>query len=167
MVGMFAQLSAGPIVPYRHAVPQYARLGRNPVGWEALLRGGSLMAMGLAKKRALADPLGAVLNSIYSGAATSPVTPIEAWYAAWGFLLQLYLDFSAYSDIAIGIGLCFGITLPINFNSPLKASSVAEYVNRWHVSLVTFTRASGACPSPRPSAGTWWHGAWRRCWPMR
>lgn len=136
----FGQLPAGPIGAYGRMAPQFARLGfAAPTGAD-IARGGALVLAGVVKKTWLADPMARKVDAVLTAVHLGAVTPVEAWTAAWGYTLQLYLDFSAYSDIAIGVGLCFGLLLPINFNSPLKASSPGQYVMRWHMSLMTFVR---------------------------
>lgn len=136
----FGQLPAGPIGAYGRMAPQFARLGLRPPAAADIARGAALVLAGVVKKCWLADPMARKVDAVLIAANLGPVTPLEAWTAAWGFMLQLYLDFSAYSDIAIGVGLCFGLMLPINFNSPLKASSPGQYVMRWHMSLMAFVR---------------------------
>jgi alginate O-acetyltransferase complex protein AlgI len=136
----FGQLPAGPIAAYKRMAGQYARLGRERVAPALLARGLTLVLAGIVKKTWLADPLARKVDAVFLGASVGGVTPLEAWSAAWGFLLQLYFDFSAYSDVAIGVGLCFGLALPINFNSPLKADGPGQYVLRWHISLMMFVR---------------------------
>lgn len=136
----FGQLPAGPIGAYGRMAPQFARLGLTPPAAADVARGVALILAGVVKKCWLADPMARKVEAVLIAADLGPVTPLEAWTAAWGFMLQLYLDFSAYSDIAIGVGLCFGLLLPINFNSPLKAASPGQYVMRWHMSLMAFVR---------------------------
>lgn len=136
----FGQLPAGPIGAWSRMAPQFARLGLNGPGDADIARGLALVLMGFNKKLWLADPIGRRVDSILIGANLGSITPLEAWTLAWGYMLQLYFDFSAYSDIAIGIGLCFGLLLPINFNSPLKSATPGQYVMRWHISLMTFAR---------------------------
>jgi D-alanyl-lipoteichoic acid acyltransferase DltB (MBOAT superfamily) len=136
----FGQLPAGPIGAYARMAPQYARLGLARVDAASVARGLTLILAGIIKKTWLADPVARKVDAILLGADLGSITPIEAWTGAWGFLLQLYLDFSAYSDIAIGVGLCFGLILPINFNSPLKARTPGAYVMRWHISMMMFVR---------------------------
>lgn len=136
----FGQLPAGPIAAYGRMAPQFARLGfMAPTGAD-IARGGALVLAGIVKKTWLADPMARKVDAVLTAVDLGGVTPVEAWTAAWGYTLQLYLDFSAYSDIAIGVGLCFGLLLPINFNSPLKAASPGQYVMRWHMSLMAFVR---------------------------
>ena len=98
------------------------------------------MLAGVVKKTWLADPMARKVDAVLTAVDLGTVTPLETWTAAWGYMLQLYFDFSAYSDIAIGAGLCFGLLLPINFDSPLKAATPGQYVMRWHISLMTFVR---------------------------
>lgn len=136
----FGQLPAGPIGAYGRMAPQFARLGLTTPAAADIARGAALVLAGVVKKCWLADPMARKVDAVLIAADLGPVTPLEAWTAAWGFMLQLYLDFSAYSDIAIGVGLCFGLMLPINFNSPLKATSPGQYVMRWHMSLLSFVR---------------------------
>ncbi|OWR01231.1 MBOAT family O-acyltransferase [Sphingopyxis witflariensis] len=139
-ISFFGQLPAGPIAPYARMAPQFAQLGAAPPASDTIAKGVTLILAGIVKKIWLADPLASMVDALFAGAAAGSVTPLEAWAAAWGFMLQLYFDFSAYSDIAIGVALCFGILLPINFNSPLKASTPGQYVMRWHISLMMFVR---------------------------
>ena len=136
----FGQLPAGPIGAYGRMAPQFARLGFTAPTGADIARGGALVLAGIVKKTWLSDPMARKVDAVLTAVDLGGVTPVEAWTAAWGYTLQLYLDFSAYSDIAIGVGLCFGLLLPINFNSPLKASSPGQYVMRWHMSLMAFVR---------------------------
>lgn len=139
-LSLFCQLPAGPVISWRGMEAQYQRLGRFvPSRW-TVARGGTLFLAGLGKKTWIADPLADMVDALWRAAQAGPVAPLEAWLVAWGFLLQLYFDFSSYSDMAIGIALCLGLVLPINFNSPLKARSPGDYVMRWHVSLMMFLR---------------------------
>lgn len=136
----FGQLPAGPIGNYARMAPQFARIGLTAPAAAEIARGLTLVLAGIVKKTWLADPMGRKVDAVLAGAGLGAVTPLEAWTAAWGYMLQLYFDFSAYSDIAIGVGLCFGLLLPLNFNSPLKAATPGQYVMRWHMSLMTFVR---------------------------
>lgn len=136
----FGQLPAGPIGAYSRMAPQFARLGLAAPAGVDVARGLTLVLAGLVKKTWMADPMARKVDAVFTGAELGSVTPLEAWTAAWGYMLQLYFDFSAYSDVAIGVGLCFGLFLPINFDSPLKAATPGQYVMRWHISLMTFVR---------------------------
>lgn len=136
----FGQLPAGPIGAYNRMVPQFARLGVRAPAATDIARGATLILAGVVKKTWLADPVGRKVDAILAVGVAGAINPVEAWTAAWGYLLQLYFDFSAYSDVAIGVGLCFGLLLPINFDSPLKAATPGQYVMRWHISMMTFVR---------------------------
>lgn len=139
-ISFFGQLPAGPIASYARMAPQYARLGLAPPRSATIAKGFTLILAGIVKKTWLADPIAQMVDAIFVGANAGSVTPLEAWASAWGFMLQLYFDFSAYSDIAIGTGLCFGLLLPMNFDSPLKSTTPGQYVMRWHISLMMFVR---------------------------
>lgn len=136
----FGQLPAGPIGAYGRMAPQFARLGLTAPTGADIARGAALILAGIVKKTWLADPMARKVDAVLTAVDLGAVTPVEAWTAAWGYALQLYFDFSAYSDIAIGVGLCFGLLLPINFDSPLKAATPGQYVMRWHMSLMLFVR---------------------------
>ncbi len=102
----------------------------------------TLFSFGLAKKLLLADPLGSLVAPIYAHAAAGiPASLTDAWIAALGFTIQIYFDFSGYTDMALGLARFFGIKLPVNFNSPLKARSIIDFWLRWHVSLTRFLTA--------------------------
>jgi alginate O-acetyltransferase complex protein AlgI len=137
----FPQLIAGPIVHYREMMPQFHVMTRRFDPANAAV-GVSLFFLGLAKKLVLADPLSHVVAPLYAQAGAGvPLSLTDAWIAALGFTLQIYFDFSGYSDMALGLARVFGIKLPVNFNSPLKASSIIDFWLRWHVSLTRFLTA--------------------------
>jgi alginate O-acetyltransferase complex protein AlgI len=137
----FPQLIAGPIVHYREMMPQFQAV---PCRFDAenVSVGLSLFFFGLAKKLILADPIGRAVGPLYDHAASAvPQSMTEAWIAALGFTLQIYFDFSGYCDMALGLARFFGIKLPVNFNSPLKARSIIDFWARWHVTLTRFLTA--------------------------
>jgi alginate O-acetyltransferase complex protein AlgI len=137
----FPQLIAGPIVHFREMMPQFkaASCRFDP---ENAAVGLTLFSFGLAKKLILADPLGAQVSLLYQHAANGlPQSMTEAWIAALGFTLQIYFDFSGYCDMALGLARFFGVKLPVNFNSPLKATSIIDFWSRWHVTLTRFLTA--------------------------
>ena len=137
----FPQLIAGPIVHYREMMPQF-RTAACRFDPENVAVGLSLFFFGLAKKLLLADPMSRLVAPLYSQAAAGvPQSLTDAWIAALGFTLQIYFDFSGYSDMALGLARFFGIRLPVNFNSPLKAASIIDFWLRWHVSLTRFLTA--------------------------
>lgn len=137
----FPQLIAGPIVHYREMMPQFATATCRFVARDTAV-GLSLLVLGLFKKLVLADAIAPMVSPIYASAG-SGVNPdlFTAWMAALGFTLQIYFDFSGYTDMAIGLARCFGIRLPANFNSPLKATGMIDYWSRWHMTLTRFLTA--------------------------
>jgi D-alanyl-lipoteichoic acid acyltransferase DltB (MBOAT superfamily) len=137
----FPQLIAGPIVHYREMMPQFEVATGKP-DREHLSVGVTLILFGLFKKVVLADGIAPLVSEIFAGAkAGHAVTLLPAWMAAIGATLQIYFDFSGYTDMALGIARCFGIRFPPNFNSPLKASSIIEFWMRWHMTLTRFLTA--------------------------
>jgi D-alanyl-lipoteichoic acid acyltransferase DltB (MBOAT superfamily) len=137
----FPQLIAGPIVHFRELMPQFAALDGKPRA-EDFAVGLTLFFGGLFKKVVLADPLAILINPIWAAAAAGAHPALlQSWAASLGYLLQLYFDFSGYSDMAIGSARLFGIKLPANFDSPLKAPNVIEYWSRWHMTLTRFLTA--------------------------
>jgi len=137
----FPQLIAGPIVHYREMMPQFHSASCR-FDKENFAVGITLLSFGLFKKVVLADHLSTVVSPIYSHAASIGGTSLVlAWAAAVGFTLQIYFDFSGYTDMALGIARFFGVKLPQNFNSPLKASSIIDFWLRWHMTLTRFLTA--------------------------
>jgi D-alanyl-lipoteichoic acid acyltransferase DltB (MBOAT superfamily) len=140
-VTFFPHLIAGPIVRYRDLVPQFSRSSPQAVLSLDLAVGLTLFFLGLFKKVILADHLAKYVGPAFAAAAAGrPVTFLEAWVAGMAFIIQIYFDFSAYSDMAIGLGRIFGIRLPVNFNSPLKAVNFMDFWRRWHITLSDFVR---------------------------
>jgi alginate O-acetyltransferase complex protein AlgI len=108
---------------------------------ERLSRGLILFLIGLVKKVVLADKLAEIATPLFALIADGKsLTLAEAWVAAGGYTLQLYFDFSGYSDMAIGLGLLFGLTIPTNFNAPYVALSIRDFWRRWHITLSRFLR---------------------------
>ncbi|TFG45754.1 MAG: MBOAT family protein [Gemmatimonadales bacterium] len=137
----FPQLIAGPIVHYREMMPQF-RLAPCKPDPEHLAVGLTLILFGLFKKVVLADGIAPLVSGIYDGAgAAGAVSLLPAWMAAIGFTLQIYFDFSGYTDMALGTARCMGIRFPPNFNSPLKASNIIDFWMRWHMTLTRFLTA--------------------------
>jgi D-alanyl-lipoteichoic acid acyltransferase DltB (MBOAT superfamily) len=139
-VTFFPQLIAGPIVRHNEIMPQWRNDPHNAYLWENLSRGFVLFTIGFAKKAGLADTAGLVCDSLFAKAAAGTLNAAEAWTAAGSFALQVYYDFSGYSDMAIGLGLMFGLQLPINFAAPFRATSIREFWRRWHITLSRFLR---------------------------
>src|SRR5271170_1185767 len=137
----FPQLIAGPIVHYREMMPQFHRVSCR-FDKENVSVGVTLFAFGLFKKVFIADGIAPIVTPIYQQAASGgSIALFAGWVAAIGFTLQIYFDFSAYTDMALGIARFFGIKLPPNFNSPLRASSIIEFWQRWHMTLTRFLTA--------------------------
>ncbi|QJE97667.1 MBOAT family O-acyltransferase [Luteolibacter luteus] len=142
-VTFFPQLIAGPIVHHNEIMPQIQRTVSPSRRSVDLSVGISLFAMGLFKKVVLADNLAMVANPLFGVVAATggrDLTILEAWAAAIAYSLQLYFDFSGYSDMAIGAARMFGIKLPVNFHSPYKATSIVDFWRRWHITLSRFLR---------------------------
>lgn len=138
-VCFFPQLIAGPIVHHKQLIPQIKSIHKNRLVGKNFAVGFFLLAIGLFKKLVIADELGDSVNFGYRHLDDS-ISFIGAWFLSLAFTLQLVFDFTAYSDMAIGIGLLFNIHLPINFYSSLKARSIGEFWERWHLTLTAFLR---------------------------
>ena len=127
----FPQLVAGPIVHYGELLGQKKRV-QSGVGGEWLLAGCVLFSMGLFKKVVLADNLVRFINNYENS--------FDAWMGNFCYSFMIYFDFSGYSDMALGLGLLFGVKLPINFLSPYKSRNLIEFWRRWHITLSRFLR---------------------------
>lgn len=137
----FPQLIAGPIVHYREMMPQFHAI---PCRFDKdnFAVGLTLLSFGLFKKVVLADKIALLVSPVYQQAATTGGTSfLMAWMGAIGFTLQIYFDFSGYTDMALGLARFFGIRLPPNFNSPLRATSIIDFWLRWHMTLTRFLTA--------------------------
>jgi D-alanyl-lipoteichoic acid acyltransferase DltB (MBOAT superfamily) len=140
-VTYFPQLIAGPIVRHDEIIDQFALDPRRPGLWERLSRGSFLFVVGLAKKVVLADTIATIVDPLFASVqAGAALGALDAWRGAVGFALQVYFDFSGYSDMAIGLGLMCGFRLPLNFNAPFRATSIREFWRRWHMTLSRFLR---------------------------
>lgn len=133
-VSMFPQLVAGPIIRFSEIQDQLANRTHT---LEKFARGVSFFGLGMAKKIVLANPCGKIADTTFDAAST---LPLDAWYGAAAYSFQIYFDFSAYSDMAIGLGLMLGFVFPKNFDSPYKSASITEFWRRWHISLSTWLR---------------------------
>ncbi|HIJ62385.1 MAG TPA: MBOAT family protein [Rhodospirillaceae bacterium] len=140
-VTYFPHLIAGPILHHKEMMPQFDRPDISRFSANRLALGISVLAFGLFKKTVLADGLAAYATPVFAAAAHGGTpTPLEAWGAALAYSLQIYFDFSGYSDMAIGLARMIGIRLPLNFHSPYKAGSIIEFWRRWHMTLSRFLR---------------------------
>ncbi len=127
-VTYFPHLIAGPILHHRDMIPQFERAETKRPDPHLILCGLIIFAIGLFKKTCLADGIQPLVSHAFG-----PNTPTfdQAWIGVLAYTFQLYFDFSGYSDMAIGLSLLFGIFLPLNFNSPYKATSIVDFWQRW------------------------------------
>jgi alginate O-acetyltransferase complex protein AlgI len=139
-VTFFPQLIAGPIVRHNEIIGQFALPPRRPEMWENIAKGFVLFLIGLVKKAEMADTLAHVVDPLFHLAATGPLNAREGWAAALTYTLQIYFDFSGYSDMAIGLALMFGLRIPFNFDAPYRAVSIRDFWRRWHMTLSRFLR---------------------------
>lgn len=140
-VCFFPQLIAGPIVHHRDVLPQFEKSSIYRFSQKTLSIGLTIFIAGLFKKVIFADRIAEYSNLAFAAASQGiNLTFSEAWVGALGYSLQLYFDFSGYSDMAIGAAYMFGIRLPLNFNSPYKAISIIDFWRRWHITLSQFLR---------------------------
>ncbi len=137
----FPQLLAGPIVHYSEIIPQLRSPTFSRLMTRNLVIGLVIFAIGLAKKTVIADTLAGYADPLYLHAAGQTWDLGRGWTAAVTYALQLYMDFSGYSDMAIGLARMFGVKLPLNFHSPLRAASIIDYWRRWHMTLQRFLLA--------------------------
>jgi alginate O-acetyltransferase complex protein AlgI len=139
-VSFFPHLIAGPLVHHAEMIPQFKR-GRTGRSAVLAARGLAIFAAGLFKKVVIADNLAQFVSPVFAHLdAGGGVTTQWAWLATLAYTLQIYFDFSGYSDMAIGLALLFGIRLPVNFRSPYQATSIIEFWRRWHITLSRFLR---------------------------
>ena len=176
-VAFFPHLIAGPIVRPKDIIPQLQHRALAP-NRDNLAAGTMVFLLGLAKKLVLADTFGGFADTGFNAAATGAhLTLFEAWYAVLAYSLQIYFDFSGYSDMAIGLARMLNVRFPLNFASPYQARNIAEFWRRWHITLGAFLRdyvyiplGGSRCGAVRRSANLMatmlmcglWHGAaWR------
>ena len=140
-VTFFPQLIAGPIVHHSEVMRQYeTAFSRGPSALNLAI-GVTLIAVGLFKKVVIADNLALYATPVFADAdAGGTIGFARAWAGTLAYTLQIYFDFSGYSDMAVGLARLFGIRLPINFFSPYKATSIIEFWRRWHITLSRFLR---------------------------
>jgi alginate O-acetyltransferase complex protein AlgI len=136
-VGLFAQLVAGPIVRFRQIEDDLEHIDGTPK-LDFMARGLGFFVVGLIKKVIVADTIAGYIDPMIASYQT--MSTASAWLAALGFTFQLYYDFSGYSDMAVGLGYLFGLRIPQNFNAPYRASNIADFWRRWHMSLSSWLR---------------------------
>ncbi|MEM8561383.1 MAG: MBOAT family protein [Pseudomonadota bacterium] len=171
-VSFFPQLIAGPIVHHREMMPQFVSPINYRLDWHHTASGVLLFGIGLFKKVVIADGFGVWANQGF--ADTSSLTLLDAWASSLSYTLQLYFDFSGYTDMAIGAALMFNIRLPENFDSPYKSLNIREFWRRWHMTLSRWLSSYVYVPLGGDRAGSFkmyrnliltfliggfWHGA--------
>ena len=169
-VTFFPHLIAGPILHHKDMMPQFDKLRGKLWSWKNIMNGSLLFCIGLGKKVIVADTLAGYASDGFGSAAHF----IDSWVAVLSYTLQLYFDFSGYTDMAIGIALLFNIVLPQNFNNPYRALSIRDFWRRWHMTLSRFLRDYIYIPLGGNRKGFWtairnliitfllgglWHGA--------
>lgn len=137
-VTFFPQLIAGPIVHHKEVMPQFGNLKSKVPNYKNIALGIFVFSLGLFKKVLIADTFAVWASNGFDKAEI--LSLIEAWVTSLSYTFQLYFDFSGYCDMAIGAALLFNIKLPINFNSPYKASDIQDFWRRWHITLSRFLR---------------------------
>lgn len=135
-IAMFPQLVAGPIVRYHEIADQLGDTDRNRL--DDFAAGFPRFALGLAKKVVVADTVAPIADAAF--ASGTDMTTATAWLGALAFTVQIYFDFSGYSDMAIGLATMIGFRLPENFNRPYSAASITDFWRRWHMSLSRWFR---------------------------
>jgi alginate O-acetyltransferase complex protein AlgI len=138
-VTYFPHLIAGPILHHREMIPQFTKASR-AISAQNVAIGLTILSIGLVKKSFVADGFALIANTVFQAAAQGHLHILDAWAGALSYSLQIYFDFSGYSDMAIGLSLMFGIKLPFNFDAPYKSQSIVEFWRRWHISLSRFLR---------------------------
>ena len=140
-VTYFPHLIAGPVLHHKEMMPQFGKREASRVNWEHIAIGLTIFILGLGKKVLLADNFGEYANAIFDAVKNGghPML-LESWFGSLAYTLQLYFDFSAYSDMAIGLSLMFNVRLPLNFNSPYKSLNIIDFWRHWHMTLSRFLR---------------------------
>jgi len=140
-VTFFPHLIAGPIIHHSQMMPQFAELKTYRFSWNNLAVGLGLLSLGLFKKVVIADEMVENVGKVFNAAAAGQgLHPMDAWAGVLAYTFQIYFDFSGYSDMAVALGMMFGIVLPQNFNSPYQALNIADFWRRWHITLSRFLR---------------------------
>ncbi len=140
-VTYFPHLIAGPVLHHGEMMPQFAKSSIYRFNVEHFTAGSVYFLMGLFKKVVVADGVAGYASPVFSAAAAGGVlSALDAWAGALAYTFQLYFDFSGYSDMAVGLAMMMGVRLPINFDSPYKATNISEFWRRWHMTLSRFLR---------------------------
>ncbi len=139
-VAFFPQLIAGPIVRHNELIDQFSLSPTREGLHKRIAQGLMFLTLGLVKKIIISDSAAATSDPLFTKSLSSLLTFSESWSAVWSFSLQIYFDFSGYSDMAIGIALLFGVLLPYNFSSPYRAATIQDFWRKWHMTLSRFLR---------------------------
>ena len=137
-VTIFPHLIAGPIISYREMMPQFADIKNYVPNAKNIALGLTLFIMGLFKKVIIADSIAPWANAVFSNAHGASFA--DGWIGSVAYTLELYFDFSGYSEMAIGLGLLFNLKFPVNFDSPYQSKSIIDFWRRWHMSLSSWVR---------------------------
>ena len=138
LVSFFPHSIAGPLVQYKEISPQFEKVG---LSVENIVIGGTIFIIGLFKKIIIADGLAPCANSVFDAASNGLIPSFaESWFGVICYTLQLYFDFSGYSDMAVGLAKIFNISFPLNFDSPYTSTSIIDFWRRWHITLSIFLR---------------------------
>jgi alginate O-acetyltransferase complex protein AlgI len=137
-VSFFPHLLAGPILHHSEMMPQFASVSNKRPQAFHLAAGVFLLVIGLVKKVCIADPLAPIVAAGFDH--PGEISAMGAWVAVLAYTLQIYFDFSGYTDMALGAARMFNIQLPINFNSPYQAENIRDFWRRWHITLSRFLR---------------------------
>jgi len=140
-VSYFPHLIAGPVLHHKEMMPQFAQPGTYRLSWINMAVGLTFLFAGMFKKVIIADSLALHATPVFLAAETgNALTFFAAWKGIVAYTLQLYFDFSGYSDMAIGLSRMFGVKLPLNFDSPYRAINIIDFWRRWHMTLSHFLR---------------------------
>ena len=171
-VSFFPQLVAGPIVLHQEMIPQFNDPEKRRINYENMIQGAEYFFMGFAKKILVADSFARICDAGYAN--LGQLSSVSAVLAILAFTLEIYFDFSGYCDMALGLGRFFNIIIPINFDSPYKAVTIADFWRRWHKTLTRFLTTYLYIPMGGNRKGMWrtcvnimivftvsgfWHGA--------
>jgi len=138
-ISFFPQALAGPLVRWSEVMEQFGRKVYAP-GWQReFCVGIGFILIGLVEKIFVGDRIARIIDPVYARAIEGPIGNGDAWLAL-AFNFQILFDFAGYSDIAIGLGLLFGVKLPFNFDAPFRSTSIQDFWQRWHITLMTFLR---------------------------
>lgn len=139
-VAFFPHLIAGPILHHADVIPQFQKPSVFRIQPQNLAVGSTIFAIGLYKKVVFADGISVYAETVFNAAVDSPPDFFTAWSGVLAYTMQIYFDFSGYSDMAIGLARLFGVRLPLNFHSPYKAVNIIDFWRRWHMTLSRFLR---------------------------